>query len=138
MAYRILVTGSRNFSNRELLKATLDLAQFRAKDNAITLIHGDARGLDTLAGQEANNRGWNTEVYPANWKDFGRKAGPLRNQVMVDAGANICLAFPTSDSIGTWDCIRRAKTAQIPVMTITSKKSEPTRLNLAQQSLKSS
>ena len=55
------------------------------------------------------------ETHPADWSTHGRAAGPIRNQQMVDRGADICLAFPTSSSIGTWDCVRRAKAAGIPV-----------------------
>lgn len=37
---------------------------------------------------------------------------------MVDLGADICLAFPTKSSIGTWDCVRRANAAGIRVIIV--------------------
>ncbi len=54
------------------------------------------------------------ERYPADFAKLGRKAGPIRNQQMVDAGANICLGFPGPGSRGTWDCLERAVNAGIP------------------------
>lgn len=45
-------------------------------------------------------------------------AGPLRNQHTVDLGADKCIAAPTEGSRGTWDCVRRAKAAGIPVRVV--------------------
>ena len=35
---------------------------------------------------------------------------------MVNAGADLCLAFPLGESRGTRDCVRRADAAGIPVL----------------------
>ncbi|MFE2994168.1 hypothetical protein ACFXG4_04040 [Nocardia sp. NPDC059246] len=45
-------------------------------------------------------------------------AGPLRNQHMVDLGADECRGFPLPGSRGTYDCMRRAERAGIPVQEI--------------------
>jgi hypothetical protein len=55
------------------------------------------------------------EPYPADWS-FGKSGGPVRNQKMVDAGADVCLAFPLPDSTGTVDCMERARIAGIPTL----------------------
>lgn len=39
----------------------------------------------------------------------------IRNQEMADRGADLCLAFPGPESVGTWDMIRKARAAGIPV-----------------------
>jgi hypothetical protein len=64
------------------------------------------------------------ETHPAEWYPNGtydKAAGPKRNQRMVDKGACVCLAFPTEKSVGTWDCIKRANRAGIPVRIIPEK-----------------
>jgi hypothetical protein len=84
------------------------------------VVHGGAPGADTLADQIAVSRGWPTpEVHAADWDGLGRRAGPARNQRMVERGADVCLAFPMAGSRGTWDCVRRAREAQIPVKVYT-------------------
>jgi len=58
----------------------------------------------------------NVEVHDANWQKHGNAAGPIRNQEMVDLGADVVFAFPLGESRGTNDCIQRAVKANIPVM----------------------
>ena len=72
-------------------------------------------GADKFAEEWAIAQGVVLESYPANWKALGKIAGPYRNQQMVDAGADVCLAFPLLNSRGTYDCMRRAEEAGIPV-----------------------
>ena len=48
---RILITGSRDFANRELLFLTLD--RLHEEHGFTLLIHGDAQGADRLAGEWA-------------------------------------------------------------------------------------
>lgn len=106
---RILVTGSRDWTDHS---AVIEALQ---KHGPGTLVHGDCRGLDRSAARIAQELGWPVEAWPANWIDEGPAAGPKRNQRMVNAGADVCLAFPLAYSKGTWDCVRRAEAAGIPV-----------------------
>lgn len=122
---RILVTGTRSGAKQEFVDETL--ARVAGDSWPVTLIHGDARGIDTQAGIVARTRGWTIEVYPADWNSYGKRAGSLRNQQMVDTGADVCVAFPGPDSIGTHDCIRRAKRAHIPVLVFDVPAMESTR-----------
>lgn len=52
---------------------------------------------------------------PADFKRLGKAAGPIRNQEMVNLGANLCLGFPGPGSKGTWDCLAKAVDAGIKV-----------------------
>ncbi len=82
------------------------------------VIHGGARGADTIAGQEAKRRGLEVRVYPALWKKHGRAAGPMRNQQMLDEGKpSEVYAFRRADkpSVGTRDMVQRARSAGVPV-----------------------
>jgi hypothetical protein len=124
---RILVTGSRDWQDWYVVnRALLGLPKDRDGLGA-TVVHGGARGADTLAAEAASAFGWRTEVYRADWDRHGSAAGGIRNQLMVNRGADVCLAFvmpcakagcrypEPHDSHGTADCIARAKRAGIPV-----------------------
>lgn len=54
------------------------------------------------------------EAHPADWKTHGKKAGVVRNRAMVEFGADLVCAFPVGPSVGTRDCIMRARVAGIP------------------------
>jgi hypothetical protein len=106
---KVLVTGSRDWVDTQLLKDALVAAR------ATVVIHGDARGADRIAKDVARSLGLTERAYPAQWNIHGRKAGPLRNQQMLDEEhteaepINLVLAFPMPGSIGTWDMVRRAE-----------------------------
>lgn len=120
MSARLLITGSRNLTDRAGVEAALRAAWADLGGGRdVTLIHGAAPGADALSGDIWGRvMGLPVEVHPADWHIHGRHAGPLRNQVMVDLGADGCLAMPESGSRGTWDCVRRAEVAGIPVRVV--------------------
>jgi hypothetical protein len=90
----------------------------------VTVVHGGAKGADTIAAEFAKAFGMKVEAHLADWQAYHRAAGPLRNQKMVDLGADICLAFLMPDSKGTADCIRKAKKAGIPITITPYKESD--------------
>ncbi|WP_086846993.1 SLOG family protein [Amycolatopsis kentuckyensis] len=131
MPKRILVTGSRHWTDKVAIADALDRAvedferpgvldKSKKLDGIYILIHGDCEGADRIAAEYWLGRP--VQAYPANWAEFGKAAGPIRNQRMVNLGADICLAFPTAGSRGTWDCVRRAREAGIPVEIIEESK----------------
>jgi hypothetical protein len=111
---RILVTGSRNWTNDEAILAAF--ADYAGQD--VTLVSGACpTGADALAEEIAERfLGWEVERHPADWDRHGKAAGPIRNQEMVDLGADVCLAFPLGESRGTRHCMAAAKRAGIPVV----------------------
>lgn len=53
-------------------------------------------------------------MYPANWLKYGRMAGAMRNQQMLDEEeVDLVVAFPGGK--GTADMVRRARAAGIEV-----------------------
>lgn len=122
MTTRILVTGSRRWWDRWALWRRLD--QLLEQHGALTVVHGGAPGLDDLARQWAELRGQDEECHAANWSTWGKRAGPMRNAGMVQAGAALCLAFPDPDSKGTWDCVRRARETEIPTEVVPGRRPE--------------
>lgn len=99
----VIVTGSRLWADEERIYAALDAAK------PTLVVHGGARGADAIAHDWATLRGVPSRTFTANWLRYGRRAGPLRNGVMLRAYPKaLVLAFPL-DGPGTRDCIRQAR-----------------------------
>jgi hypothetical protein len=59
----------------------------------------------------AEGIGVRCDVYEADWISLGRKAGPIRNQRMLEEGKpDLVMAFPGGR--GTADMVRRGKEAE--------------------------
>jgi hypothetical protein len=119
MTYRILVTGSRYWADRNAIAQALIEARDSARTTGahrLVLVHGAARGADSIAAHYARMWGWLIEPHPADWSLHGKAAGHRRNAEMVRAGADICLAFPLGESRGTRGCMALAEKAGIPVI----------------------
>lgn len=115
---RILITGSRYWQDRTSIAEALTQAwNDHGRPDEVTVVHGECPygGADIIAAEIATERGWSVDPHPADWGGLGSEAGPERNQEMVDLGADIALAFPEEGSRGTWDCVRKARDAGIPV-----------------------
>lgn len=110
---RILITGSRTWDDRQAMFRTL---RGYAGANDVTLVHGDAKGADRMAGEIAQQFGWTVEVHPADWDKYGRSAGPKRNAKMLALGADVVLAFRANgQSRGTDHMIQIARDADLEV-----------------------
>ena len=78
------------------------------------VIHGDARGADTLAKWWATSRGIAQKPYPADWKAHGKAAGMIRNRAMLaDGKPGLVVAF--LGGVGTGNMVRLARDARPPV-----------------------
>lgn len=110
---RVLVCGGRDFNEYESLEYFLDA--FRAENDVSVVIHGAARGADSMAGEWAKSRGIPVIVFPADWNRHGRAAGPIRNKKMLDEGKpNLVISFPGGR--GTANMMEQARAAGVPVM----------------------
>jgi hypothetical protein len=115
----ILVTGSRTWSDVELIKNELFHAVGTEHPKDIWIRHGKCpRGADLIAHQIAVFNGWNVFVHPADWERYGKRAGFVRNAEMTKLGANKCLAFIENNSPGATMCADLAEEAGIPVTRI--------------------
>jgi hypothetical protein len=120
---RVLICGDRNWEDYELIEAEIrNLLRRLGDDEELTVIHGCARGADSLAGQASKSlKVDHIEEYPALWETYGRGAGPIRNQQMLKEGRPTqVIAFhdDLEHSRGTRDMVRRAERADIPVRVI--------------------
>ena len=117
---RAIVTGNRTYANAEAIRSAL-----RALPEASTVVHGGCpTGSDVIADRLARPMGHVPEIHPAEWHAHGPAAGPIRNQAMVDLGADVCLAFGELQRMkrgkmrntGTGDCADRCRKAGIRVV----------------------
>lgn len=87
---KVIVAGGRDFTNYKFVQDKLDtLLRNRKDDSNITLYSGTASGTDKLGERYATNRKYSLKTFPANWKDFGRSAGPIRNTEMVKEATHL-------------------------------------------------
>lgn len=133
---RILVTGSRKYQYRSVLSARLADAAAGVPPDQVTVVHGNNGNADMMADGEARAMMFHVEPHDADWTgpcrssckpghrerrkdgtEYCPAAGNYRNQEMVDAGADVCLAFyqPHAANIGTNDCVNRCLRAGIKV-----------------------
>lgn len=107
--YRVIIAGSRNFCDYEVLRDRCEdvLAIPMAMGNVI-IVSGHAKGVDQLGERFAFENKLKTIVFPAEWKKYGRAAGPLRNKIMAD-NADALIAFWDGESRGTGNMIHLAQ-----------------------------
>ena len=143
--WRVLVTGSREFDDAPLLAYRLGLAVGYGLTRGwqVTVMHGaNRKGADKLADTIAGaHEGITVDRRRADWdapcRDTCKRghrctrgdgttycpaAGNYRNQEMIDARPDICLAFfkEGAANTGTSDCVRRADAAGVPVRRFTA------------------
>ncbi|MGL4178297.1 MAG: DUF2493 domain-containing protein [Dermatophilaceae bacterium] len=115
---RVIVTGSREWDDEGAVWSALDTAVL--DDPGYTIVQGGCpSGADAHARAWAQSRwrpGASLMTYRADRRSHGGGAGPIRNQQMVDAGADLVLAFPRGASAGTRGCIYMAKAAGLRVI----------------------
>lgn len=128
--FRVLVTGGRDYGRKwtgtqwdenerqiDRLFGVLDKA-LRAATLAgkhFALIHGGARGADSLSHKWAASRQLSdVRVYEADWKTHGRRAGPIRNKKMLtNESPHVIIAFKGGN--GTAHMMKIGREAGVPV-----------------------
>lgn len=105
---RIIVAGGRDFYDYSLLHNSLEkIISEDYSDHEIVIVSGNAPGADREGERFADNKGYEKALYPAQWTEFGKAAGHIRNQQMAE-NADVVVAFWNDRSPGTADMIERA------------------------------
>lgn len=110
---RLLVCGSRKFTNYEKVKRVVEqlLPDY--------MIFGDCIGVDTLAHDAAHEIGISHDPpYVADWNGYGNSAGAIRNKEMLRKGKPDVVAAIFDDRInkGTTLMANLARDAGVPVI----------------------
>jgi len=128
---RILVCGSRTWADFRRIYDALDAESLAARarfeeappvgvEYEFVVIHGAARGADMIASSWVEAQPEIARVselrFPANWKEFGKAAGMIRNKQMLAEGRpDRVLAFWDGMSRGTANMVALAQSAGVPV-----------------------
>ena len=129
--FRVLVCGGRKYGRKwtathgwvederqinrlfKVLDKALEAATLA--ERPFVLIHGGAKGADSLSGLWAAARQVSdVRVYEADWETHGRGAGPIRNQKMLtESQPHVIIAFEGGK--GTAHMVSIGKKAGVPV-----------------------
>ena len=116
--YKLIIAGTRSFNDYELLRSVI--AQLFMKRRCWTIdwneeiVSGGAPGADTLAVRYATEADMPFKVFPADWKKYGRSAGPRRNRQMAEY-ADAAIVFWDGKSRGTQNMIQQMRELGKPV-----------------------
>jgi hypothetical protein len=109
---KFIVCGGRDYKDTEDVFWALDA--LHAKVGITLIIEGGALGTDRLGRAWAIDRGIPYKTYEADWKTYGKRAGPFRNLAMLTEGKpDGVVAFPGGR--GTADMVNQATKAGIKV-----------------------
>jgi len=107
---RVIVCGGREFKDYAFMDKALH--DFILQDDVI--VQGGARGADLMAAQWAQRNEVAYETFVARWDLYGAFAGHMRNSAMLNAGAQLVIAFPGGR--GTTNMIEIAREAHVVVI----------------------
>ena len=113
---KVVVTGDREWNDIEVVAAVLSWLPL-----GTVLIEGGCKGLDLIARAVAEELGFPVREYPADWAKYGRPAGVIRNQEIIDKEnlphepIDLCISFHDNldKSRGTRDMVKRIDKAGI-------------------------
>jgi len=109
----MLVCGGRDYDDHQVMFRVLDALMVQS-GGINRVIHGGARGADTLAGEWARQQGLPCDVVKADWEVHGKAAGPMRNAAMLEIlkrhrdNGTRCIVVAFHGGRGTADMVRRA------------------------------
>jgi hypothetical protein len=123
---RILCVGSQNWDHPESIRYCLDvfLGEARAIYEWLVVMHGcEPTGADQIVEEWClesirSRRPVRVERWPPKYSLFARRAEYLRDDDMVQAGADLCLAFIRDHSKRATRCAEAAERYEIPVRVI--------------------
>jgi ribonucleotide reductase alpha subunit len=95
---KVIIAGGRDFDDYDLLKQKCN--NILQNQDEVIIISGGAKGADSLGERYGKEKGYNVEVFSPKWNEYGKKAGPIRNQEMA-TNSNALIAFWDGKSKGT-------------------------------------
>ena len=107
---KIIIAGSRSLDDDTVYDVLVNFFETnRDLYNQITeVVSGTARGVDRVGELFAFNSGWPVMQFPADWDNYGRGAGHIRNDAMADY-ADALLLIWDGTSKGSANMLKRAE-----------------------------
>ena len=97
---RLAIVGSREFNDYNTLENVIENICDENEFEIIEIVSGGARGADALGEQYANKYSIDKNIFYADWKTYGKRAGFLRN-VDIIKNCDVCVCFWNGQSHGT-------------------------------------
>jgi hypothetical protein len=133
--YRVLVCGGRDYGKtwddarsqvvidsnavRNIYNTLSTVRSQRVpKDHTLVIVHGAARGTDSIANDWALEHGVKIMSFPAQWGSGDKSAGTERNILMLEESEpNLVVAFPGGR--GTAHMVGLARKTKTPLIVVT-------------------
>ena len=93
---KVVIAGSRSITSYGLVKYVIILSNFDITE----IVSGRARGVDRLGERWATENSIPIKYFPADWEQYGKAAGFVRNSEMVEY-ADAVIAIWDGKSKGT-------------------------------------
>lgn len=128
ITFKLVVTGSRAWTNRFWLGAYLDMtyANVLSAGKEMVVGVGDCpTGADMMTYEWCRGNGLRPRVYKADWDQYGGAAGPVRNRKMLkEIEPDLVMGFLQRGEAnrGTLDCLDQAETLGIDYLEFWSDK----------------
>lgn len=109
MRTKIIIAGGRNYVGnlKDVVAVTALLESLlESYGKQLEIVSGGCEGADQWGEVLADVCGIKYKRFPADWRQYGRAAGPIRNKEMVDY-ADVLIALPGGD--GTDNVVELAK-----------------------------
>jgi len=112
---RVIIAGSRDFNNYELLYNKCENILYNIK--SVEIVSGGAKGADSLGEKYAKEKGYKIKQFNADWNSLGKSAGYIRNKEMAEY-ADALIAFWDGESKGTKHMINLANKNKLKIRVI--------------------
>lgn len=110
---RVLCFGGREYADEAAVDNALSIMWRERCGSGMMIIHGGARGADSLAGAWGVAHGFPVVIVPAQWDRYAKAAGSLRNAWMLELQPWVAIGFPGGS--GSRDMARQCAYRGIPV-----------------------
>ena len=108
---KVIIAGSRHMEmgSFDLIQEAVNASGFQVDE----VVCGMANGADILGMYWAKQKGIPVAKFPADWKQYGKAAGPIRNKQMLDYADGL-IVFIWNGSRGSENMLRQTKKAGKP------------------------
>lgn len=110
---KVIIAGSRKITNYKIVQFAMSFLNLDCSE----VVSGGAKGPDLLGEKWAKENNLKIKRFEANWKQYGKNAGYLRNKEMAEYG-DVLIAFWDRKSKGTQHMMKIAKDKNIPTYLI--------------------
>ncbi len=109
---RVIIAGSREITDYDLVKEEIKLSGFDITE----VVCGTARGVDMCGESYAKEMNIPIKYFPAEWEQYGKRAGQIRNALMSEHADALILVWDGS-SKGSFNMLQNAAKQQLKIYT---------------------